>query len=359
MQRKKAENPEITVLDGNLKDSYLVQKSEPLLLMRSVPFNLGELKILDTYLSRINSHDEKCRTVTFTKSEYEQLMEIGKTNITTLKKYTERMLGKVVEVPMPNKGYMQFVLFTSAKCELNEFGERVIELTCSEEAKQLFFGIEQLGYLQYEMKNILSLTSKYSFLLYLYLRKERYRANWVVPLSELREQRLDIKNNETYANFKYFKRDILDKAVAEINEKTDIKFSYSTVKSGRRITGIQFQLIKELKPQVELPELPELPDKDQMSLFDEDSPEEAPEYGNEKMSLLAEACNNEFSAEEMTVIFSIISSASLPQNELGIDIARYHYLASKYAELNLQANRRKITSRFSYLKRIIENDLKG
>ena len=47
------------VFSGNLQDTHLVQKSEPLLLMRTVPFELGELKILDTYLSRINSHDEK------------------------------------------------------------------------------------------------------------------------------------------------------------------------------------------------------------------------------------------------------------------------------------------------------------
>ena len=174
MSRKsKKDDIEMDCLDGNLNENYLVQKSEPLLLMRTVPFELGELKILDTYLARINSHYENCRTITFTKAEYEQLMGIGKTNVNTLKKYTKKLLGKVVEVPLEN-GYMQFVLFTCAKCELNEYGERIIELSCSEEAKKLFFNIEQLGYLQYELKNILSLTSKYSFLLYLYLRKERF-----------------------------------------------------------------------------------------------------------------------------------------------------------------------------------------
>ena len=33
---------------GNLDAEYWVQKSDPLALMKSVPFSLGELKILDT-----------------------------------------------------------------------------------------------------------------------------------------------------------------------------------------------------------------------------------------------------------------------------------------------------------------------
>jgi plasmid replication initiation protein len=349
MTRKSNKNDiEITVLDGNLKDNYLVQKSEPLLLMRTVPFELGELKILDTYLARINSHYENCRTVTFTKAEYEQLMGIDKTNISTLKKYTAKMLGKVVEVPMAN-GYMQFVLFTCAKCDLNEYGERIIELTCSEEAKQLFFGIEQLGYLQYELKNILSLTSKYSFLLYLYLRKERYRSDWIVPLDELRTQRLDIKN-EYYKEFKWFNKEILKKAVAEVNEKTDIKFSYEPKKTGRRITGINFKLIKSIE---QLQDIDPNQDPNQLT-FDDDKQEN--NYTDERLSFLAEACNNEFTEEQMQVLYDILRK--IEPNSHGT--ARYDYLLKKYNELKYRVSRsdlKPLRSRFAYLKKIIEADV--
>ena len=344
-----AKKAEITVLDGNLNNTYLVQKSEPLLLMRTVPFELGELKILDTYLSRINSHDEKCRTVTFTKAEYEQLMGLTDTRPQTLKKYIKSMLQKVVDIPT-EKGYKLFSLFTCATCEKDEYEQWTITLSCSEDAKQLFFGIEQLGYLQYELKNILSLTSKYSFLLYLYLRKERYRSDWVIPLDELREQRLDIKNNETYLNFKYFKRDVIDKAVAEVNEKTDIKFTYITVKKGRRVTGIRFQIIKELNAI----------DEDQLTFDD------IPNYEydvNDKLGLLAEAVHNEFSPTQMNEIFETICLLQLPDSEdLGTDIARYHYLAKKYAKLNSSDERNKlkgkpIKNRFNYFLKLIQGDI--
>ena len=349
MSRKsKKDDIEMDCLDGNLNENYLVQKSEPLLLMRTVPFELGELKILDTYLARINSHYENCRTITFTKAEYEQLMGIGKTNVNTLKKYTKKLLGKVVEVPLEN-GYMQFVLFTCAKCELNEYGERIIELSCSEEAKKLFFNIEQLGYLQYELKNILSLTSKYSFLLYLYLRKERYRFDWGISLDELRAQRLDIKNNEYYKEFKRFNDEILKKAVAEVNEKTDINFTYSTVKKGRRVTGIRFQIIKEIS------------EIDENQLAFDDVPTHDYDV-NDKLGLLAEAVKNEFTPIQMAEIFETICLLHLPNSDdLGIDIARYHYLAQKYAKLNSadERNREKgetIKKRFNYLLKLIQCD---
>ena len=344
------------VFSGNLQDTHLVQKSEPLLLMRTVPFELGELKILDTYLSRINSHDEKNSTVTFTKAEYEELMGLEKCNLNTLKKYTKSMLGKVVELPMPD-GYMQFTLFTKSVCTLDEYGQRIIELTCSEEAKILFFNIEKLGYLQYELKNVLSLTSKYSLLLYLYLRKERYRSQWSISLKELREQKLDVKNNQTYENFKYFKRDILDKAINEINEKTDIKFTYDTEKTGRRVTGIHFHLIKEIismnENQLTFENVTTAKHKDNSR-----------HYSSEMIDFLAGSCNEEFTEQEMEQIFQILTCVPHyklpPENATGSNDLRfrqYHYLAMCYARMNQFAEKRKIKNRLAYLCKIIKSDI--
>ncbi len=340
--KKKTEN---TVLQGNLQETHMVQKSEPLLLMRTVPFELGELKILDTYLSRINSRDEKCRTVTFTKSEYEQLMGLSDTRPQTLKKYIKSILQKVVEVPTA-KGYMLFSLFTMAECEKDDYEQWVIKLSCSEQAKELFFNIEQLGYLQYELKNILSLSSKYSFLLYLYLRKERYRSDWVIPLHELREQRLDIKNNEYYKEFKRFNNEILKKAVAEINEKTDIKFTYEAKKTGRRITDINFKLIKliedsQLQGQVSFSE----------SEIDEDKESQ---YSSELVGFLAGACNYEFTDSEMIIIKDLI--IKLVPSSQGTE--RYDFLLQKYHLLNHYHEKKPIKHRFNYLKSLLEKEMR-
>jgi hypothetical protein len=341
--------PENKPLDGNLQCNHIVQKSEPLLLMKTVPFELGELKILDTYLSRINSHDPTNRTVTFTKSEYEQLMGFEKCSLQALRKHTRSMLSKVVELPIDN-GFVLFTLFTCAVCEPDEYGRQVIRLTCSEQAKQVFFNIERLGYLQYELKNILSLTSKYSYLLYLYLRKERYRVQWVVPLTELRDNRLDLKGNEYYTNnFKYFKRDILDKAIKEVNNKTDVTFCYEATKTGRRITGIRFTLIKEDETDPNQLTLDELPT----------STAEGYSYANDRIEFLADACNNRFPQEEMQVLYDIVFQI-IPN--VGADTERYDFLIRKYHEFQLQEQKsskagKPIKQPFKYFKRMLEKEM--
>ena len=182
------------------------------------------------------------------------------------------------------------------------------------------------------------------------MRKERYRLDWVIPLDEFREQRLDIKNNETYLNFKYFKRDVIDKAVAEVNEKTDIKFTYISVKKGRRVTGIRFQIIKECS------------EIDENQLTFDDVPKH--EYAVEdKLGLLAEAVKDEFTPTQMNEIFETICLLRLPDSEdLGTDIARYHYLAKKYAKLNSADERNKekgkpIKNRFNYFLKLIQGDI--
>ncbi len=45
-----------------------------------------------------------------------------------------------------------------------------------------------------------------------------------------------------------FKKRVLDLAVDEINEKTDLKVSYEQVKKGRTITGFKFKVLVKDKP---------------------------------------------------------------------------------------------------------------
>ena len=64
-------------------------------------------------------------------------------------------------------------------------------------------------------------------------------------LDNFREQ-LGVENHE-YKRMGNFKLRVLDLAVKEINEKSDIKVSYSQVKKGRTITGFKFTVHEKLK----------------------------------------------------------------------------------------------------------------
>lgn len=65
-------------------------------------------------------------------------------------------------------------------------------------------------------------------------------------VSELRKL-LDIADNE-YKSVAYLKRDVIDKAINEINNKTDLTLSYEQFKQGRTITHILFKMKKKPQP---------------------------------------------------------------------------------------------------------------
>lgn len=229
-------------LTGDINPKNWVQKSDPLVLMRSVPFSLGELKILDTYISRINAADDTKRTVIFTKSEYEKLMGLSCVNYRALAKNTDNLLGKVVTLKMNDDQLLQFVLFSKAYYHKDENGKSIIELTCTEEAKDLFFCVGKYRYLKYTLENIIKLTRKASYLLYLHLKYNQFKRKWNISLDELRDNILDCQLQTSYREFKIFKNRVLDPAAKEVNEKTDCKFTYSPIKHGRSVAAIRFEI---------------------------------------------------------------------------------------------------------------------
>ena len=357
MARLKGKNEEIT---GKLDSKYWVQKSDPLVMMRSVPFSLGELKILDTYISRINSADDTRRTVIFTKEEYEELMGITCANYRALQKHTKGMLGKVVELQMPNKDYLQFVLFTKAYYHKDEYGKPIIEITCTEEAKDLFFCINRYHYFKYALENVISLTRKASYLLYVYIRTNRYRGEWDIDLNELRDTVLDCKGQESYLAFKEFKRAVLDPAVKEVNKKTDCHFEYEAVKRGRRVAKIKFTIITfDERLQEALANQSE-DGVEQLSFTDtysdyEEKPEDEPiDYGGELADLLGETCFNEFSPEQIRVIQDLVLQYVGHDN-----IKCSDYLSHKLHITNALCKRKDTKSRYKYLVRMINNDIKA
>ena len=116
----------------------------------------------------------------------------------------------------------------------------MIVLKLSTEVIELVSRLEA-NFTQYLLEQVSEFKSKYSIRLYELLAKwikleqtEKYE------LSDLRNK-LGILENE-YKSVAYLKRDVLDKAVKEINEKSDLDVKYNQFKVGRNITHIQFKI---------------------------------------------------------------------------------------------------------------------
>ena len=346
---------------GKYPDKAYIQKSRPLQSLSETDLTLPELKILDAYLARIDSHNSKKRTVKFEKGELERYLGVSRILQEDLKKRL-RHLFQVVEVKDDNKrnGFKLINLFEEAEAEQDEDGLWQIILTCTPSAKEYIFNIDNIGYLRYRLKNVVNLTSRYSYILFLYLLDNRFRKTWKVKLKDLKI--LLNCTADRYKQFKFFNAEILKKSQKEIHDKTDIEFSYTPIKTGRSVSHIEFAVnaIADLADTQQGEQL-----EGQLSLLDvEEQLEELDEesiglklYGSELAYFIGGiACKNEFTVEQVQVIKDLVIKI-IPQNDV---MERCNYVISQMNIMNAYDKQKDpIKNRFNYLRKMLEKELKG
>ena len=226
-------------LENNLQETNVVQKSKPLFSLWKSELTLSEFKILDTYLSRIDSHKPEQREVIFEKGKLEELLGVKKINKTNLEMRLVHLQKTTVNIGN-GKNVDNITLFERAQAQQDEFGIWKVRLTCTPSAMKYIFNVEKLGYLRYQIRCITSIKSLYSYIMFTYLEYNRFRKSWEVSLDELK----DVLNctDETYKEFKRFNDLVLKKCQKELTEKTDIKYTYTPVKKGTRVVAIRFEL---------------------------------------------------------------------------------------------------------------------
>lgn len=119
------------------------------------------------------------------------------------------------------------------------------------------FNIERLGYIRYKLNAITSLRSRYSYIIFQYLEKNRHmHLSWQIKIEELR---VILKADEPlYQKFKYFNDKILKPSQKEIIEKTNCRYAYEPIKKGRKVVAITFTLFA-LPKEYKAPEQLEIP----------------------------------------------------------------------------------------------------
>lgn len=348
MAGKKKAEPIVSL--GNV-DKLTVQKSQNLYSLWQSDLTLAEFKILDTYLSRIDSHRPDKRTVCFEKGELEKLLGVKKINQSELETRLMHLMGNVVKISDVDekKGFKLVSLFEEATAEQDDFGQWQINLECTQKAMKYFFNIENLGYLRYKLRCITSLTSRYTYIMFVYLEANRYRKSWKIDLQELKKL-LDCKA-ERYDAYKFFNAEVLKRIQKEMHEKTECRYSYEPIKKGRSVVAIKFTL--ETKPEIEF-------DPNQMTI-EQWQEESAETNGNKELWISALEINGkiEFNPDQIKLIrqyLICVPSEKMPKIDEfynNIEFERYHYIAQKMAIMNARTG---IKNRFNYLVKLIKKD---
>lgn len=343
MPRKKNPVEPIVGPGKDPENKLTVQKSLPLFSLWRSDMTLAEFKILDTYLSRINSHDPEKRTVVFTKGELEQLLGVKKINKPDLSARLKG-LGRFVDIkPNDSDKIHHVALFEEAYGELDENGQWTVRITCTAKAMKYVFNVEKLGYLRYKLRCITLLTSRYTYVLFLYLESNRFRKTWEVDLDELR-QVLNCDTEESYNEFKLFNNRILKRCQKELLEKSECRFTYEPVKKGRRVVSVRFTL-ETLADSME-PPAPVLPG--QISLDD---------YESEDPNVIYAEVLPESLTPEQVEALRTIAAKKVPFFTDGIwprEALIADYLRQKVVLMN--AHNRDVKHPFNYLMAMIEKD---
>ena len=112
-----------------------------------------------------------------------------------------------------------------------------VKIKFTDDVMPLITNLER-HFTSYQLEQVKDLTSIYAIRLYELLISWKQKKKVELSLVDLR-LKLGIEPNE-YKAMNNFKAKVLDLAVSQINEHTDITVKYDQVKTGRQITGFKF-----------------------------------------------------------------------------------------------------------------------
>ncbi|MHA3053668.1 replication initiation protein RepM [Acinetobacter sp. ANC 4640] len=140
----------------------------------------------------------------------------------------------------------------------------ILEITFAPDVVPLITRLEQ-HFTTYQIQQVTKLTGKYVIRLYEILIA--WRDVGKVPLIELADfrRKIGVEDNE-YTAMNNFKNRVLEPAIKQINEHTDITVKYEQHKTGRTITGFSFSF-KQKKERQKPESKPKIISDKQLDLF--------------------------------------------------------------------------------------------
>ncbi len=253
-------------LDGNVafaKSNFLVSAKYQMSLL--------EAKITALAISRLDyaaEHSDGSITVEFKASELARIM--GDTSgyfYNTLKDECENAMinGRVIAMVDPERKYFSYIMFITKML----YKDGVLSVEFHRDIRPFIQNLAS-HFTSYELNTMLSFKSIYSFKLYEILKSKKYASEtFVCRLSELildmgltdpmtksmkkhingkkepdYDKALEEASNVKHRNWRDFRRWVLDKAVEEINLRTELFVTYEPVTSGKggKVKYIRFKM---------------------------------------------------------------------------------------------------------------------
>jgi len=257
MKNSMPERPDMIEYTEKSQRNY-VQKQKSLMLLQDSELPLSALKILDLYLSKLDNYLSKQLTpdgktekissqklITIGNGDFEKALGLTHINKNTMKTRLKELSQPIEVSEKDNEDELDLVwLFENIHAERGDNRTWTVTFQMTDKAEKYIFIPENIHYLRYRLLNVVNLSSRYAYFLYMYLEDQRFmHTDWRVELEELKEL-LGCSDQPTYQEYRFFNSKVLLASQKELAERTDCKFTYKPIRRGRggKVVGVEFHL---------------------------------------------------------------------------------------------------------------------
>ena len=246
----------------NKDNINLVYKSNELIQKFKNTFSLQEMKIINFIISRIKSpkYDSDFNVIKVHIKElaneigYESVNGKAYKDIKKALSLLSKQQSDFIEIVTKDGRVEETIVRWLEKPRVDK-ATGMVTLKLDDDLKPYLLNLKK-NYTKFEWLYTKAMQSKYSVKLYELLK------SWEKTRQGVKEFNLDDLKNyidapDSYKNFNTFKKRVLDIALEEINEITDLLVSYETKKKGKKVIGLIFHIskkeVKNIPPAVTVP----------------------------------------------------------------------------------------------------------
>lgn len=222
------------------KNHYTVAAND--IIRGKQSMTLQTARLIRLLITQVVKEDKDLKTYMCKISDLAAFLNVPKNNLyRDIRGICECAMKSVVYIGTadPKQPWQMFHWLSTAEYD----GEGTLTLRLSNEIKPYILELEK-WFTQYQLKNILEFNSYYAIRLYEIIKCEdgatgQKETELEFDIAELR-QYFDCEKK--YPAFKDFRKNVIEVAVREINEKSDIFLKPTYLKHGRAVESVSFEI---------------------------------------------------------------------------------------------------------------------
>ena len=215
----------------------------------SYKLSLNEQRVILACIAQVNSAEMLLVTDRFELSaqDFSKLFSVtNKTAYEALREVTESLFNRYVAIkdPFSEKVTNQYLKTRWISSILYAPDEGKITLRFAQDMLPYLSGLKR-AFTKYKLEHVGKMTSIYAIRLYELLAQWQNTGSREVELDWLKTQ---FEISDQYTDVSDFKKRVLEPAVKDINEHSNLKVSWTQRKTGRRVTHLTFSFEEKDKP---------------------------------------------------------------------------------------------------------------